>query len=95
MEYCNGGSFEKYIFKHPNLEEAKIWSFLRDFCRGYRVLYDSHLIHRDIKPDNILIHNGVVKIADFGFVKKVNHHRIVQNISSKGTPVYMAPELNF
>ena len=42
-----------------------------------------------------MIHNGVFKIADFGFSKKLNHHNIEQNLSIKGTPLYIAPELEF
>ena len=93
MEYCNGGTFEKYIEQNWNCAEELIWRFLRDFCKGYKVLYDLHLIHRDIKPENILIHNGKFKIADFGLSRKLNHHSIEQNISMKGTPLYLAPEL--
>ena len=93
MEYCNGGSLENFINKNQNIEEQTIWKILSDICKGYRVLYDLHVIHRDLKPDNILIHNGKYKIADFGLVRKVNHHSITQNLSTKGTPLYMAPEL--
>ena len=93
MEYCNGGSLENFINKNQNIEEQTIWKILSDICKGYRVLYDLHVIHRDLKPDNILIHNGKYKIADFGLVRKVNHHNITQNLSTKGTPLYMAPEL--
>lgn len=70
-----------------------IWRFLKDFVRGYRVLYDCHLIHRDIKPENILLHNGIFKIADFGLSRKMDHHNLTQNLSVKGTPLYIAPEL--
>ena len=64
---------------------------MKDFVKGYRVLYDCHLIHRDIKPENILLHNGTFKIADFGLSRKMNHHNLTQNLSVKGTPLYIAP----
>lgn len=51
------------------------------------------MVHRDIKPENILVHNGIIKIADFGFSLKVNHHNLNQNMSAKGTPLYIAPEI--
>lgn len=95
MEHCNGGSFEKYIEDHKHCSEELIWKFLREFCRGYEVLYDLHVVHRDIKPENILVHNNTFKIVDFGFSKKLYHHSIEQNLSIKGTPLYMAPELEF
>lgn len=95
MEYCNGGSFEKYIMKNRSISELEIWELVKQFCKGYQVLFDNNLIHRDIKPDNILMHNGQIKIADFGLARKVFDSRVTQNLSSKGTPLYMAPELEF
>lgn len=91
MEFCNGGSFETYINRNQNCSEEIIWRFLREFAKGYQVLYDTHLVHRDIKPENILIHNGKFKIADFGLSRKIDHHNLTQNLSVKGTPLYIAP----
>ena len=49
-------------------------------------------MHRDIKPDNILMHNGSVKMADFGFCKPLeNANDLVQTML--GSPIYMAPEV--
>ena len=49
-------------------------------------------MHRDIKPDNILIHNGNLKIADFGFCKPLeNANELAQTML--GSPIYMAPEV--
>ena len=92
MEYCNQGNLEKYIFDNRNdYPEEKIWFFLKQFCDGYKVLYDKAIIHRDIKPENILIRNGNFKISDFGLAKLIKDADLIQNISSKGTPLYMAP----
>lgn len=91
MQYCNQGSLEDYINKNKNVSETEIWQLVKQFCRGYQVLFDNNLIHRDIKPDNILMHNGQIKIADFGFARKIEDARVTQNLSSKGTPIYMAP----
>lgn len=49
-------------------------------------------MHRDIKPDNILLHNGNVKIADFGFCKPLEHKNDMVN-TMLGSPIYMAPEV--
>lgn len=98
MEYCNGGNLEKYMLRNKYLfEEGQLQDFMVQFCRGYRVLLDAHVIHRDIKPENILLHNGTFKIADFGFAKFIKPEEvgINANLSSKGTPLYMSPELFF
>ncbi len=53
-------------------------------------------MHRDIKPDNILFHNGNVKIADFGFAKTYNAlEKNVRNGHTQfiGTPYYMSPQI--
>jgi len=41
-------------------------------CNGLKVVHENNVIHRDIKPANFLIHNGVVKISDFGFARVVD-----------------------
>ena len=53
------------------------------------------VIHRDLKPANILIHNGQVKIADFGFARTVDDPKIQSRFTKKiGTPLYMSPQVN-
>ena len=89
MEYCNGGSFETYINQNHNCSEEIIWRFLKEFTKGYRVLYDCHLIHRDIKPENILIKNNLYKLADFGISQLAG--KIEVSAVRKGTLIYMPP----
>lgn len=91
MEECNGGTLTNYIEKERHLPETEVWRFVREFLRGYRCLYDTGIIHRDIKSDNILIHNGLFKISDFGLAKILEIQN--QTSSVKGSPVYIAPEL--
>lgn len=56
-----------------------------------RYLQRFKIIHRDIKPKNILLHEGVVKIADFGVAKMMDNHK--QNITFEGTLEYMSPQM--
>ncbi len=47
-------------------------------------------MHRDLKPDNILIHNNVIKLGDFGFCKPLEDKNDLAN-TMLGSPIYMAP----
>lgn len=49
-------------------------------------------MHRDVKPSNILLHNGILKLADFGFCKPLKDARDLAQ-TMLGSPIYMAPEI--
>lgn len=74
MEYCNGGDVDQYIKKRGGrLEEKEAKGFLREIVAGFRSIRAIGAVHRDFKPENLLINNGVVKIADLGFSKILKH----------------------
>lgn len=81
------------------MDEKYVWSFLRQFAEGYKMLEGRKILHRDIKPDNILIgQDGKFKIADFGlaeFLQEITGSTGLKRGSSqaKGTLCYLAPEL--
>lgn len=87
MDYCNGGNLKKYI-------DSKIVSYdlkyMYEILRGLDYLIKQKIIHRDIKPTNIFIHENMVKIGDFGFSKE-NTENIYNTFC--GSPLYMAPEI--
>jgi serine/threonine protein kinase len=58
---------------------------------GFKSLRENNIIHRDIKAANILLSDGVPKIADFGFCKFDNPN-IKDPFRNVGTPIYMSPE---
>jgi len=68
-EFCNGGTLDKLLQKEGPLPERKCLIYLRQIVEAFKVLSRNNIMHRDIKPDNILIHAGNLKIADFGFCK--------------------------
>lgn len=60
---------------------------LKGFCKLIR----QGIVHRDMKPENILIHDGKLKIADFGLAKPTHSSNFLE--SNVGTPMYQSPQL--
>lgn len=91
LEYCDSGHLGD-ILKKPIKEKYVQFYFSQLVC-GLKYLDSHSIIHRDIKPSNILLTAGgkVLKIADFGFAKKVTDNSL--NETMCGSPLYMAPEI--
>jgi fused-like protein len=91
-EFAYGELFE--IFQDDRqLPESEVQLIAQQLVRALFYLHSNRVIHRDMKPQNILIgSNNVVKLCDFGFARAMSNKTVVLN-SVKGTPLYMAPEL--
>eukprot|EP01017_Pseudomicrothorax_dubius_P009028 TRINITY_DN13004_c0_g1_i2.p1 TRINITY_DN13004_c0_g1~~TRINITY_DN13004_c0_g1_i2.p1 ORF type:complete len:329 (+),score=50.34 TRINITY_DN13004_c0_g1_i2:57-1043(+) len=100
MELCNGGDLESYLIKKygkpkqktiPPVPEEDVREIFNDIINGFRTLQSLNIIHRDIKPTNILLGNGRWKIADFGFAKRLKDQNYTG--TTVGTPFYAAPQI--
>eukprot|EP00828_Plagiopyla_frontata_P031508 TRINITY_DN4133_c0_g1_i1.p1 TRINITY_DN4133_c0_g1~~TRINITY_DN4133_c0_g1_i1.p1 ORF type:complete len:378 (+),score=35.33 TRINITY_DN4133_c0_g1_i1:151-1284(+) len=80
------------IRDRSELETIQIFRSLKS---AFYELYQKKIIHRDIKPQNILIHNGQIKLADFGFSKTLDDMNIDQKMTLCGTPQYVSKEIIF
>lgn len=87
---CNGGSLAN-ILKGRCIAESEAAYFTRQILDGLSYIHANGVIHRDIKPANLLIHNGRIKIIDFGYATKHNPGQLQSGVC--GTPNYMAPEI--
>ena len=97
MEYCEGGSITdlaKSVQERGScLEEDCISFILREVLQGLFYLHKSHIIHRDVKGQNVLLtRQANVKLIDFGIAAKVAH-TLDKRHSHIGTPFWMAPEV--
>jgi serine/threonine protein kinase len=89
-EFCNGGTLEKLLKQEKKLPEAKAMQYFKQLVEAFKVLNKHNIMHRDLKPDNILFHNGVLKLGDFGFCKSPEKDMASTML---GSPIYMAPEV--
>jgi fused-like protein len=86
------GQLYEILEEDKKLPEGEIKFIARQLVAGLFYLHSNNIIHRDIKPQNILISaNGIIKICDFGFARAIESKAMITSI--KGTPLYMAPEL--
>jgi serine/threonine protein kinase len=73
-----------------SIPRAELLGYMREAAEALDYLHGENVLHRDIKPDNILILKRHAKVADFGLARLVASHR--QTGSTAGTPLFMAPE---
>jgi len=92
MQYIDGMDMGRYIADTKVMSIAEIIDFSKQICRGLRYAHGRHIVHRDIKPQNILLdRNKNVLITDFGIVK-MRDKKFTQVGQTVGTPEYMSPE---
>ncbi|KDO57934.1 hypothetical protein CISIN_1g043425mg, partial [Citrus sinensis] len=95
LEYCKGGDLSMYIQRHGCVPEETAKHFMKQLAAGLQVLRDNNLIHRDLKPQNLLLctddDNAALKIADFGFARSLQPRGLAETLC--GSPLYMAPEI--
>ncbi len=95
MEYFESHSLSAELRHEPRLPLVHGLTVLRQICRGLEEAHRVSVIHRDLKPGNILIDdNEMVKIVDFGLSAAATHgaSRLTRSGLLLGTPTYMAPE---
>jgi serine/threonine protein kinase len=96
LEYCDGGDLHNYIKKFTRIDEKTTAHLFTQAANGLYYLWSNKLIHRDIKPGNLLITtDGVVKITDFGIAEQFDifSNSPMNCQSFSGTHQFLAPEV--
>ena len=93
MEYVNGTDLKKYIQDNHPIPYSKVIKIMSQILSGISYAHRNDVIHRDIKPHNILIDKeGTVKITDFGIAVALSQNSITQTNSILGSVQYISPE---
>ena len=93
MEYIEGKHLKQLLKKRGNLTLTEVVDIMLQITDGMSAAHDSYIIHRDIKPQNIMIlENGLIKITDFGIAMALNSTQLTQTNSVMGSVHYLPPE---
>ena len=91
MELVEGITLKKYIEKKKHLQVKETIGIAVQVCQGIEAAHAQHIVHRDIKPQNIIISKeGKVKVTDFGIAKAASSQTISSN--AMGSVHYISPE---
>jgi len=107
MEYLDGVTLDLLVARDGPPPLARTRHIVRQICAALAEVHDKGMVHRDVKPDNVMLTErggeyDFVKLLDFGIVKRVGNGRtaappdddraLTQQVRLLGTPAYMAPE---
>jgi len=93
MDYIDGQSLKYYMINENSLEPLRSINYARQIAEGLEEAYKQGVVHRDIKPQNILINSkDMVKITDFGLARSRETVTLTQSNVFMGTAYYISPE---
>ncbi|CAD8166145.1 unnamed protein product [Paramecium pentaurelia] len=91
MEYANNGTLGQYLKQRTQpLPEAQIVDWFTQLCLALQCVHSQKIIHRDIKSENVFLHDDKIKLGDFGIARSVEQDLATTFI---GTPYYISPEI--
>ena len=93
MEYCDGQTLREQIDASGPMEVGRAVEIMVAVCEALAYAHEQGVVHRDIKPDNIMVvGGGAVKLMDFGLASIGHERGVTQTGTTMGTFAYMSPE---
>ncbi len=92
MELIDAPSLSRLVRRGGPLEPERVAQIGRSVLVALLAVHDAGIVHRDVKPSNVLVDNGSVRLTDFGIALLDDDPTLTASGSVLGTPVYMAPE---
>jgi len=98
MEYCDSGDLDGYINElkksKKQMSQDQCLDYFAQICMALQYLHENHILHRDLKPQNVFLSNQrrMVKLGDFGITKTLENS-VAMAVTRIGTPYYFSPEL--
>jgi eukaryotic-like serine/threonine-protein kinase len=93
MEYVDGETLADLLRRRGQLEPGEAVALVLQACAGLENAHEAGLVHRDVKPQNLLVTpGGTLKIADFGIARSIDGTQLTQVGTVLGTAAYLAPE---
>jgi eukaryotic-like serine/threonine-protein kinase len=94
LEYVEGDTLAEVLARRGRLPPGEVVALGRQLCAGLQHAHDAGLVHRDVKPANVLVRSdGSVTIVDFGIARAHEGTELTEHGSVLGTASYVAPEL--
>ena len=91
MEFVDGITLKQYIAENVYLSQEETLQIALQIAQGLSAAHDRHIVHRDIKPQNILLgRDNVIKVADFGIARAASRNTV--NAMAVGSVHYFSPE---
>ncbi len=93
MEYVDGITLKQYLNRKGRLDYTEATRFVMDISNALRCAHENKIIHRDIKPHNILLTRDLVpKVADFGIARAITSSTVTMTNQTMGSVHYISPE---
>ena len=93
MQFVEGEDLSTIVKRKKALPMERVVKIFRQICEGLRAAHEQGVIHRDLKPQNVMLgRNDTVYLTDFGLARSLEHSGMTQTGAVIGTPFYMSPE---